>query len=173
MLQDEDVGLRPWRMGDAEAFRAACQDREVPLWTGFPFEMTLELAEKMVHERMQSFPSGTSAAFAIVDAHTNQLLGSASLLRIDWKQSVGLAAYWLAPEARGRGVATRALRLLATWAFSALQLARIELSADVNNERSHRVAKRAGFRRTGLLRASQEIHGEWINEISFALEAPR
>jgi ribosomal-protein-alanine N-acetyltransferase len=173
MLPDGDIAIRPWRMDDVRAFRAACQDREVALWTGFPFEMTPRAAEKMVRERVQSFASGASAAFAIVDVHTDELLGSVSLLAIDWQQSSSLAAYWLAPEARGRGVATRALRLLTTWAFSALEVDHIELSADVRNERSHRVAQRAGFRRTGLLRASREIHGEWIDEVAFSLNAPR
>ena len=166
-LGDGDITLRPWRLDDVQAFCAACQDDEIPRWTGFPFRLTEGGARRLVEERMASFQTGTSAAFAVVDAATDRLLGSVSLLWIDWDSSVAQAAYWLAPEERGRGVATRSLRLLTEWALGELGLAHVELTADVRNEKSHRVAERAGFRRQGLRRASREIHGDRIDEFVF------
>jgi RimJ/RimL family protein N-acetyltransferase len=129
--------------------------------------MTEGAARRLIEERIASFQTGTSAAFAVVDAATDRLLGSVSLLWIDWDASVGQAAYWLAREARGRGVATRSLRLLTEWAVDELGLAHVELTADVRNEQSHRVAERAGFRRQGTRRASREIHSERIDEYVF------
>jgi RimJ/RimL family protein N-acetyltransferase len=166
-LGDGDITLRPWRLDDVQAFCAACEDDELPRWTGFPFRLTEGAARRLVEERMASFQTGTSAAFAVVDSATDRLLGSVSLLWIDWDSSLAQAAYWLAREARGRGVATRSLRLLTEWAVSDLGLAHVELTADVRNERSHRVAERAGFRRQGVRRASREIHGERIDEFVF------
>ncbi len=60
--------------------------------------------------------------------------------------------YWLAPEARGRGVATRALRLAVAWAFAERGVELLELLAEPENEPSCRVAERGGFRREGVLR---------------------
>ena len=62
---------------------------------------------------------------------------------------------------RGRGVATRALRLLSDWALSpdGLGLARVQLTTDVDNPASQRVAERAGFEREGVLRAYVEHQG--------------
>lgn len=94
------------------AFQAACQDPEISRWTGFDFELTSEAAARLVEERIAGFQSGTNAAFAIVDASTDRLLGSVSLLWVDWERSVAEAAYWLQKDERGRGIATRALRLL-------------------------------------------------------------
>lgn len=118
---------------------------------------------------MSSFESGTGAAFAVVDASTDRLLGSVSLLWIDWKRSVSQAAYWLRREERGRGIATRAVRLIANWALIDLNLNRVELTMDVRNAASQRVAERAGFRPDGQRRASREIHGEHIDELVFSL----
>lgn len=167
-LVDGDIRLRPWKVEDVEAFRVACEDPEVPRWTGFPFHLTHEAARRLIDERIASFRTGTSAAFAVVDAATDRLLGSVSLLWIDWDSSVAQGAYWLVREARGRGVATRSLRLLTDWALTELGLAQVELTADVRNHKSHLVAERAGFRRQWLRQAYREVHGERINEFVFA-----
>ena len=61
--------------------------------------------------------------------------------------------YWLAREARGRGVMTRAVRLLSAWAFGELLVDRIEIIVDPRNASSRAVAERAGFRFEGVLRS--------------------
>jgi hypothetical protein len=35
-LADSEITLRPWRLDDVQAFRAACEDDEIPRWMGFP-----------------------------------------------------------------------------------------------------------------------------------------
>ena len=61
--------------------------------------------------------------------------------------------YRLAEPARGRGVATEAVRLLAGWALGVLRLERLELMIHPENTASQRVAERCGFKREGLLRS--------------------
>ena len=61
--------------------------------------------------------------------------------------------YWVRAEARGRGVATRAVRLAAGWAFDQGDVVRLQLRADVHNRASQRVAENAGFQREGVLRS--------------------
>jgi RimJ/RimL family protein N-acetyltransferase len=130
--------------------------------------MTVAQATRLVEQRMRAAETETGAAFAVVDDH-DSLLGSASLLSIDWERSVGLVAYWLAPASRGKGIATRAVTMLCEWAFDGLRLARLELRVDVRNQASQRLAERVGFEREGLIRSSQEIHGERIDEYLYSL----
>jgi RimJ/RimL family protein N-acetyltransferase len=47
--------------------------------------------------------------------------------------TTGEVSHWVDRSARGRGVATRALRLLSDWAFAALELSEIELWTHVDN----------------------------------------
>ena len=63
----------------------------------------------------------------------------------------------------------RAVAMLCGWAFDALRLARLELRVGVRNEPSQRLAERVGFEREGLIRSSQEIHGERIDECLYLL----
>jgi RimJ/RimL family protein N-acetyltransferase len=90
--------------------------------------------------------------FAVADAETGELLGSIDM-GVNSQGYRGHIGYWVAAEARGKGVCTHALRLLARWALEELHLQRLELITDPDNVASQRVAERVGFRREGVLRA--------------------
>jgi RimJ/RimL family protein N-acetyltransferase len=104
----------------------------------------------------------------VIDAQTRALVGSIGVHDLDGRSRKGEVGYWIAREHRGRGAATRALRLLARWALGELGLARLELLADVRNVASHRVAERAGFVREGVLRSAREIKGARCDMVLFA-----
>ena len=73
----------------------------------------------------------------------------------DPAESSSEVGYWVKREARGRGAATRALRLLSRWGLEELGLARLQLRTDELNVPSTRVAELAGFTREGVLRSSR------------------
>jgi RimJ/RimL family protein N-acetyltransferase len=76
---------------------------------------------------------------------------------------------WLAPHARGRGIATRAVRLLARWAFDDLGIARLQITCGPDNLASQRVAERAGFTREGVLRSHYPFKGGRRDTVVFSL----
>ncbi|MBA2742159.1 MAG: GNAT family N-acetyltransferase [Actinobacteria bacterium] len=82
----------------------------------------------------------------------------------------GRIGYWVATEARGGGVCTRALRVLSRWALDELALARLELITDPDNLASQRVAVKVGFQREGVLR-SHLLHpdGRLRDSVMFSL----
>jgi RimJ/RimL family protein N-acetyltransferase len=171
-LASDGIMLRPWTMADLPAFWQACQEDDIARWTGFPFTATLDEARQLLRERIDSFASQRAAAFAVISPTSSELYGSVSLLWIDWAASTAEAAYWLRSAARGNGVATRALRLLSRWALDDLKVQRIQLTADVRNLASHRVAERAGFERKAMRLAARTIHGKAIDEYVYVLGDP-
>jgi len=56
-------------------------------------------------------------------------------------------------EGRGRGIATRALRRVSRYGHEDLALERLELTTDIENLASQRVAEKVGFEREGVLRS--------------------
>jgi RimJ/RimL family protein N-acetyltransferase len=86
-------------------------------------------------------------------------------LRHDGK--TGAVGYWVAASARGRGVATRALRLLSDWAFAALELSEIRLWTHVDNAASGLVAERAAYRRAPDHDRQRTIKGQVWNTIGY------
>ena len=97
-----------------------------------------------------------------------RLLGATHLaFHDDLRASV---AYWLVPEARRRGVATRAVRLLVRWAFATFDdLVRIELWSIVGNDASDAVARRAGFVEEGILRSRLRVGGTYRDVRCFSV----
>jgi RimJ/RimL family protein N-acetyltransferase len=150
-LTDGVVTLRPWRPGDAQAVFEACQDPEIPRFVPIPQPYTLDDGRWFVTHSAEESATGPSAHFAIVDPATDRLLGAISRHGLAGHRA--MFGYWLARDARGRGVATRALRLIVDWTAATTAIIRFELYTDVDNERSGRVALRAGFEPEGVRRA--------------------
>jgi RimJ/RimL family protein N-acetyltransferase len=160
------VTLRPPREDDAPAVVAACQDPEIPRWTSVPSPYGEEEARQFVSQVVHG--DRMEMSLAVVDASDDAALLGMIGLRLPAPE-VGELGYWLAAEARGRGVATRAVRLLCTWAFGELPLARMQLHTLPGNRASERVAERAGFTREGLLRSFAEIKGRRVDITMFSL----
>jgi len=92
-----------------------------------------------------------------VDARDDTLLGSVGLMRVDDDRNVAEIGYWIAKDARRRGIATRAVRLMSRWGAHDLGISRIELMTRVDNHASQGVATAAGFVREGVLRSFATI----------------
>jgi len=77
--------------------------------------------------------------------------------------------YWLLAHARGKGLATSALRLVARWAFDALGVKRIGLNTDPRNVASalRCRTRRLHTRRSAALLA--EVNGERVDQVSYSL----
>jgi ribosomal-protein-alanine N-acetyltransferase len=69
--------------------------------------------------------------------------------------------YWLAIDAVGRGLATRAVGTVAEIADTELRLHRIEASTLTHNEASQRVLLRNGFAQIGMAPTYLHIAGAW------------
>jgi RimJ/RimL family protein N-acetyltransferase len=114
--------------------------------------------------------SSTAAEFVISDAAHSEPLGLVSLRVAERDPGLAAVAYWLRPEARGRGAATVAVQLIARWAFNELGVQRLELTTAPENVASQRVAERAGFVREGVLRGLQATtNNERQDTVMFSL----
>ncbi|HWM08779.1 MAG TPA: GNAT family N-acetyltransferase [Solirubrobacteraceae bacterium] len=154
-LRDGDLVLRPKRRSDVDALTAACQDPEIPRWTFVPSPYTRADAEAYLERSAAETAAGKAANLLAVDAGDDRLLGSFSVMELDREPGYGEIGYWVAAEARGRGIATRAVRLLAEWAREELGLTRIDVLPHHDNAPSRRVAEKAGFADTGELVGSE------------------
>ena len=81
-----------------------------------------------------------SATFAICDG-ADLCVGHVWVNLVDARR--GFVGYWLLPEARGRGLESRALRLVSWWALRYLALARLGLLTEPSNHPSQRFAERS------------------------------
>jgi RimJ/RimL family protein N-acetyltransferase len=161
-----DIDLRPWRDDDAPALKAACQDPEIARWISIPQPYTMADAREQISEWQSEWRDGTGAAFAIVDATDERLLGAVARVGPDGHQAT--LGCWVAREARGRGIGTRALRGVADWTFATTDAVRIDAYIMVGNAVSERMTERAGFRREGVLRAWDLLRGTPVDCVAYS-----
>ena len=154
-VSDGVVVLRRWVRSDAHFMWEASRDSAIERYNG-PTPESLSQAVSVIVEierRWRSFDDDgdvTGVAFAIVDAVSDEVVGMCGV--DDWSGTdVAQFGYWLAPDARGRGFATRAVRLMTRWLFD-LGAARVFLTVQSTNASSAAVARRAGFVLEGTLR---------------------
>ena len=160
-LSDNHVVLRPLAEKDIRVVERALTDLEIRRW----FDDLGLTARDVVERAVARWAASQAAEFAIIDEA--ECVGSIWLnLGLEDRAGVG---YWLLAHARGKGLATSALLLVARWAFDALGVRRIGLNADPRNVASIRVAERAGFTREGLLRSWADVNGERVDQVSFSL----
>jgi len=100
---------------------------------------------------------GTREAFVVVE--DGSAVGLALAPSIDREAATTELGYLVASRARGRGLATIALRLLSEWAFEELGMIRLELHIGTENVASQPVARRAGYTLEGTLRSAHLKQG--------------
>jgi RimJ/RimL family protein N-acetyltransferase len=145
-LSDGVVALRAYTDADVPALVEICQDPEIPRWTLVPSPYGEVEARDFMLRVAEGHATGTRVTFAIAAADEPAALqGSVGLQAIDWDVRAADVGYMLGSRARGRGLATRAVELVAGWAFGTLGLERLELRTIAENAASRAVAERAGF----------------------------
>jgi len=154
-LRNAQIELRPWRREDVEALIAANPPSEADAFAWLAGE----------DERMRS---GEGLTLAVLERDGAAPLGNVGL-RVADDREVAEFAYTGAPGARGRGLDTAAVRLLAGWALREWGLARLQLATLVEDVPSQRVAEQAGFQREGVLRSWSEWNGRRLDMVMFSV----
>jgi RimJ/RimL family protein N-acetyltransferase len=147
------VRLEPLGESHLDALADLVADEDVLRFTRIPVPPPDGFPQAWIDSYEQGRRDGTRDGFAIVESGEGGFVGVAVVPRIDRKTRTAELGYVVAPAARGRGVATEALRLLTQWAFSQLDALRLELMISADNEPSKRVAARCGYVREGVLRS--------------------
>jgi RimJ/RimL family protein N-acetyltransferase len=171
-LDDGVVLLRGWRAEDAGVQIRWGADALIVRWTGVPAGYTEGQALAYQALTEESRLAGRALGLAIVESATEAVVGSCDIRRPDPEDTaLGEIGYLLAADARGRGLATRAVGLLVGWALRDLGMARVQALVDPDNPRSAAVLERLGFQREGLLRHYRAGESKRQDRLMYALLA--
>jgi RimJ/RimL family protein N-acetyltransferase len=170
LLASDVVLLRPWGEADVPGIVLAFSDPVMQRFSWRTAPYTEIDARGFLAEQEAARLRGEGLSFALAEPRDQDVvLGCVSLSEVRLDRGCAAVGYWLAPEARGRGAAAHAVRLLARWAFDELRLARLELSCGPDNEASQQVAGRCGFTREGLLRSHVPFKGARRDSVIYSL----
>jgi len=161
-LADDTIRLEPLDERFVPDFERLLEDPEVVRNTRVPSSPPPDFASQWVGRYVEGWQDGSRAGFAILSLE-GVFLGLAGVVDLDLDASQGEIGYVVTPAARGRGVASRALRLVTGWAIDGLGLERVELRIDPLNTPSIRVAERCAYVREGVLRSlhfKEDLRGD-------------
>jgi len=165
------VAIRFYEADDANALQQAAREstREVYPWLPWCHPRhSLDDARSWIGKQAEARTCGTAFEFVIV-SQSNDFLGACGLNHIDETDRRANLGYWVRTSAAGKGVATAAVRALATWAFDNTQLERLEIVAAAGNLRSQRVAEKAGAAREGVARSRLLLHEKFHDAVVYSI----
>jgi RimJ/RimL family protein N-acetyltransferase len=151
-LADGVIRLDPMSRADVPDLLELVTDPAIKEFTLVPTAAGESFVRSWIRGYEDGWRSGTRAGFVVRSVDDSAFLGFASMFRLDLPAREAEIGYAVAPAARGRGVAGRALALLTRWGLDGLGLERLELRIAVTNPASERVAERGGYSRDGILR---------------------
>ncbi|MBD3922154.1 GNAT family N-acetyltransferase [Paenibacillus sp. PR3] len=169
---DDSLILTLLETRDAEALYALIDRNRnyIGQWLKFP-SMTLSVDDS------KAFIERTRLRYAKDDGYWigiwegGELVGSIGYLYIDQDNRKTEIGYWLGQEYEGRGIITRAIQVLIQYAFSRLNMNKIEIGAASTNTRSRAIPERLGFQCEGEIRDYEFMNGQYLNRVIYGLLA--
>lgn len=166
------VILRPFRAADIEMICELSTDPYVSLISTLPTNATERQAVEFIERQADRMVTGVGYSFCIADRSLDAALGTAGVWVADREVGRATLGYAVAPSARGRGIATDALRAATTFAWTVFALCRLELYIEPWNLGSIRAAEAAGYQQEGLLRSHQPIGSRRADMLIYAILKP-
>lgn len=131
---------------------------------------TIDTQYKKIIESMRLMQSNREFSFGIFDKDTHQLIGHISLYAIKrLPYSSAFIGYSVDEKYVGKGIATEAVALILKFAFTQVNLHRVEAYVSPKNMASVKVLEKSRFIREGLLRQLLFINGEWQDHYMYAI----
>jgi RimJ/RimL family protein N-acetyltransferase len=171
-LIEGPILIRTYHEEDARALYEAARESiaEVSPWLPWCHKnYSIEETREFIASRESASRDGEWYSFGIFEKDGGRFLGGVGINFINRVHQMANLGYWVRTSAAGVGIATRATRLVASFAFEQLGLQRIEIVVAVGNIPSQRVAEKAGAVREGVLRNRLLIRGESQDAVMFSL----
>jgi RimJ/RimL family protein N-acetyltransferase len=161
--------LEPWH---AEEFLDAVRRSREHLLPAIPVAHTVHTVED-ARAYLRRFADGHAkdAEHLFGIRLDGALVGVTMLFTFDTLRGTCEMGVWLAPEARGRGLVTRACRYVLDWAFETRGMKRVQWTHSPDNDRSAATARRLGMTREGVLRSAWTLGGVRTDSVVWSVLA--
>ena len=165
MIMGELVCLRALERSDLPAVVRWMNDPEV---TKYLLSAPLYGPEEM--EQWHEQRRGTDDRVLAMMDDRDELIGYCGISRLEWEER--RCNMWLIigeRDAWGRGYGTDTMRTMLRYLFDEVNLNRVYLTVDEENDRAVRLYERCGFRREGVGRNARFKNGRYRNDVTMAV----
>lgn len=172
-LETERMVLRPPEHGDFRAWTALRRDSEDFLKMWEPTWAADHLSRKSFTNRVywaqRSIATGTGVPLFLIRRSDTALLGAITLDNIRrGPAQAGTTGYWVGEPFARQGFMREAIEALVHYAFTTLDLSRIEAGCLPENTPSRRLLEQCGYKYEGVAQSYLQINGRWRNHVLYA-----
>jgi RimJ/RimL family protein N-acetyltransferase len=146
-LRDDLILLRPPKRSDAFVIHMAVRESlaELHPWMDWATSAYDEAStQRWLDHVLSAWENSSSFHFVITYAASGEYIGGCSVDGIHDKNRSCNLGYWVRSSSAGRGIASRAIRLAARFAFETMGLVKAEIVIATENFGSQRAAEKAG-----------------------------
>jgi len=159
----ERLSLRPFQVGDLEAFVAYRSDPGIARYQSWDSTYSMADAELFLRSQRELVfgQPGEWLQLAMIDRATGAVCGDCAVRVATDQPATAEVGVTLAQESQGKGLATEALTAVVTELFEQLGMHRVVADADDRNVPVQRLLERLGFRCEARLVEADWFKGEW------------
>ena len=122
-----------------------------------------------VYWAQRSISKGTAVPLFLIRRGDGALLGAITLDNIRrGPAQAGTVGYWIGEASARQGFMREALNGVANYAFTTLDLSRLESACLPENVASRAVLEKCGFKYEGVAQSYLQIDGRWRNHVLYA-----
>ncbi|GLC88113.1 GNAT family N-acetyltransferase [Lysinibacillus piscis] len=151
-LENDTVILKPLTEVDAQGIFEAGSYPEV--WSHMSVALdSMDAVESFIKSALMVKEQGKEFPFVIIDKASGAIIGSTRFMDIDDNHGrLEIGFTWLTPAYWRTAVNTNCKYLLLQYCFEVLQLQRVQIKTDHENNRSQKAIERLGAVKEGVLR---------------------
>ncbi|HEY3026178.1 MAG TPA: GNAT family protein [Pyrinomonadaceae bacterium] len=173
-LADGEIIVRPYRPEDIPALFEAARASIPELSVWMPWchpNYSIEETKSFILSRPEQWAKDAEYGFGVFSREDGRFLGGVGVNFINRVHDMANLGYWVRSSETGRGIASKAARLVAQFGLGQLGFQRIEILAATANIASQRVAEKAGALKEGVLRNRLRLHGQPVDAVLYSLIA--
>lgn len=172
-LETERMSLRPPMHGDFRQWAALRRESEAFLTPWEPTWARDHLSRKAFTNRVywaqRSIANGTAVPLFLIRREDSALLGAITLDHIRrGPAQAGTTGYWIGQPYARSGYMREAIEAVVHYAFTTLDLSRIEAGCLPENTPSRRLLEQCGYKYEGVAQSYLQISGRWRNHVLYA-----
>jgi ribosomal-protein-serine acetyltransferase len=100
-----------------------------------------------------------------------KIAGVAGYNNINWSNKTAYIGYWLGEEFQGNGIMTKVAKTLTDYAFSELNLNKVEIRAAVGNKKSRSIPERLNYVNEGCIRQAEWLYSHYVDHVVYGVLA--
>jgi len=168
-LKGDRFILRHIKMSDTQGYFECFRGKQI---VEFLLKIPKNLVEarkelrKRVTDLRKRKPFGETFAIEVDEKFAGYV--DLSHLNMEHSKHKGEIGYCIHPDFRGKGLATKAVKLLTKYAFKKYKLKRISVMGRAKNKASARILEKAGYKLEGILKKNKYVNNKYLDDFIYA-----